>query len=919
MLLLSTKLYRPSLGPDIAQRPRLLEHLNRYRHRPLTLISAPAGYGKTTLASMWLQASDCTSAWVSLDERDDDLFAFVGYLIAAILGAFPALELRTPSLLKVPVTPSASVVASFLINDLHQITEPFILALDDIHLVRKQAVFDLLAELLRHPLSRVHLVLIGRRDPPLPIGSLRARGQVTEIRARDLQFTPSETARLLARTLDWEIGDEAAAEWTQKAEGWVTALRLTVLSLRHRHTADVPTAAIHEDSQYLQEYLLADVLASLLPVRREWLLKASILDRFCAPLCERVCRSDATPGKAELTGQEFVRWLQDENLFLVRLDDKGQWFRFHHLFQGFLRNLLEVQLAPDEVAGLYLRASNWCAENGLVDEAIQYALTAGDVAAAAHLVLRHRYGLMDTEQWRRLDRWLKLLPADAVAKNPLLLSTRAFLALYRGEERELVTAQKQANLLLAEPASPGMPPPLAEERRAAQGEVAVLQGFEEFYRGQAADAIARARQGLEFLSPEAGHIRSMAHCIIADGLQMQGDLGQGVRVFEKALQDPTWPAVLRARLLHGLCIIYFFEGALMGVLEAASECLRIAQESQLPESVSYGRYDLGVAHYLRNEFAQAEPYLLALLEDRPLSTPTYLAFGAFALALIYHSQGRHTEVAQLIELVSTHLQETGQTVAYEIARAFRVELALRRCRLAEARQLSKKVNYDVRPPRWYFYVPQLTRLRLLLAEATPENLAQARIRLDTLDEEMRQINRNHVRIDALALQALVYRALGEEQTALSKLDTALELGEPGGFIRNFVDLGPPMADLLGRLQRQQEASQAPSLPYVAQILAAFPARDQAGPTTTLAPGASRPALDYGEGVLPPPASLVEPLTRREFQILKLLATELSPQEMAGELFLSVTTLRTHIRHIYGKLDAHSRLEAVQRAMELGLL
>lgn len=923
-LLLSTKLYRPSLGPALAQRTRLLEYLERNRHRPLTLISAPAGYGKTTLASMWLDTCDCPSAWVSLDEGDNDLRSFSSYLLAALHTAFPTLELRTRHFLETSTLPPAQVLARYLLSDMEQAPKPFVLALDDIHLVRERAIFDLLTELLRHPLPGMHLVLIGRRDPALPIASLRARVQVTEIRARDLRFAPSETAQLLGQMLDRDVDSEIAAEWTEKTEGWVTALRLAALSLRHRDPTDDLGIGVLGGSQYVGEYLFADVLAHLAPAKVEWLLKTSLLEAFCAPLCEAVCRAEG-PGEMrkqisegiELSGKVFVRWLQDENLFLVSLDDQGRWFRLHHLFRSLLQDALRDQLAANEIAGLCLRASNWCAENDLLEEAIRYALAGKDIAAAVQLVVRHRYTLMNTEQWHRLELWLKLLPSDTVAQNALLLSTRAFLAVYRGEERELITARQQAVLLLARPMPEGMPPPQPQELGAAQGEVAVLQGFERFYLGQARGAVASARKGLELLPMQAGHIRSMAHCVLADGLQMQGEVDQAVSSIKEALRDPAWPAVLRARVLHGLSIVYFFEGDLAGVLEAASECLQIATEFQLPESMSYGRYDLGVVHYLRNEFAQAEPYLLALLADRALSTPTYLAFGVFALALMYHSQGRGSEAMQLIELVSTHLQERAHTVAQTITRAFSVELAIRQGRVAEACHLSENVDFDIRPPRWYFYVPQLTRCKLLLAQGTAESLAEALVRLDTLEEEMRKINRNHIRIDALALLALVYRALGEEETALRQLSTAIHLGTRGGFIRNFVDLGPPMADLLGRLQRQEGVLQSSSLLYLTQILAAFPAGDQAGPPP--APGTSRPALDYGEGALPFPAPLVEPLTRRELEILKLLATELYPQEMASELFLSVTTVRTHIRNIYAKFDVHSRFEAIHRARELGLL
>ncbi len=371
--LLLTKLYRPPVTPDLEQRTRLVERLERNRHRPLTLISAPAGYGKTMLASMWLESCGCPSAWLSLDEADNDLHSFVSYLLAAVLSAFPTLELKTQSLLDAPTVASVPVLARYLLNDLAQIEERFILALDDVHLIQEQAIFELLGELLHHSPPSLHLVLIGRHDPDLPIPSLRARSQVTEIRAQDLRFTPEETAGLLRQMLHREVDDGVAAEWTRRTEGWVTALRLAALSLRHRDWSDDLAVNIEGDSRYLQEYLLAEVLSHLPVAKQAWLLKTSILDRFCAPLIEAVCLtdSDESVSLANVTGEVFISRLKRENLFLVPLDDRGEWFRFHHLFQQHLLTMLQGQVGAAEIAALRLRASRWYAENGLIEEALR--------------------------------------------------------------------------------------------------------------------------------------------------------------------------------------------------------------------------------------------------------------------------------------------------------------------------------------------------------------------------------------------------------------------------------------------------------------------------------------------------------------------------------------------------------------------
>ena len=904
--LLTTKLYRPPLTPHLEPRVRLIQRLERNRQRLVTLILAPAGYGKTILASMWLESSDCASAWLSLDEGDNDLLTFVRYLLAAVNGTFPDLELKTESLLDAPNLPSVPLLARYLLNDLDQLQEPLTLALDDVHLIAEPAVFELVSQLLRHPPRRLHLMLIGRHTPPLPIASLRAQVQVTEIRAPDLRFTPQETAGLLGRMLDREIDEAVADEWTDKTEGWVAALRLAGLSLRHREPTQDLHASTLGDNRYLKEYLLAEVMAHLPAAHQAWLLKTAVLDRFCAPLCEMVCQTGADRAETCLDGDEFIDWLERENLFLVPLDDRGEWFRLHHLFQSLLQVLLQARLPADEVNALRMAASRWCAENDLIEEALQYALAAGDVDSAVHLVEQHRHSLMNREQWSRLDRWLRWLPEDAVAHSPFLLNARAYLAVYRGHDMEMVSAIQQSERLLA------MLSPEAAEVPVVRAEIGVIQAAVDILVGQPAHATATAKTCLEVLPPQALHIRSIAAAIVAVGLQMQGECRQGIEVISEALADRVWPVGLRAKMTHYLAILCFQEGDLTGVQRWAREYLPVAEQRQLGESLSCLRYHLGSAHYLRNEFAQAERYLLALWQDRSTSAPTYLAMGVFALALIYLAQDRLVEAKQAIDRLSAHLQETRDTFALANTEAFRVELALRTGDPAEAHRLKKSIEFDIRPPSWFFYVQQLTAIKLLLAEAPDEGLADADARLAVLEAEMRRINRKNVLIDALSLQALLYDALGDEAVAIEKLREALALGEPGGFIRTFVDLGTPMAELLLCLQDHEAGNGfAKSMHrYVDQILSAVPEK-------ILETAQSRVATGSGPRVSEP--TLLEPLTEREYQTLRLLATDLSTEEIAAELFVAKATIYSHSKRIYAKLLVNTRIQAVHRAKELGLL
>jgi len=889
--ILRTKLYRPPAFPDLEQRTRLLDRLNRNIQRPLTLISAPAGYGKTVLASQWLETCDYPSAWFSIDESDNDLGVFVSYLLTTISSTFPDLTLKTLNLMAVPNLPPVSALAQALINDLDQIEEPYILVLDDIHRIHHPEICNLLDLLLQYPPHNLHLVLIGRHDPAFEIISLRARSLVTEIRTYDLRFTPQETACLMRRMLNREVNPAVAADWAQRTDGWVTALRLAVLSLRHRGQDDDLSLHVRGDSRYLRDYLLAEVITRLPRHYQTCLIKIAFLERFCAPLCEAICQEEPENELEGLNGETFIAWLESENLFLIPLDDRHQWFRFHHLFQELLLNMLKAQLNTEEISALQMRASSWFDKNGLFDEAIQYAFVAGEILAAAHLVEQHRYELMNTEQWFRLKRWLNLLPAEAVMQNPRLVSATAFWAIQFGDFNTIVSSVQRAEQLLVE----GGPGYIAKEQ--IQAELAVIYAILGL-ADQPAQDFEQFQICLNQLPPQALHIRSLGIFVSALSLQMLGDFKRAATIIREELAKNSWPAAFQAKLMHYLSLVCIHEGDLNGVLRTAPTGLQIAEKLSLPESLSWCRYDLGIAHYLRNELAQAELYLRALLEDRYFAPSAYLTSGFYALALIYLSQGRNSEIGQVIGLLEATFQEMNEKSALAMTAAIKVELLLRENRLKEAQSLGGGIEYDLIPPHWLLYVPQLTSIRLLSFEESSESLQEARDQLEIFDENMRKIRRNNVRIDVLVLLALVCDRQGDEPSAFENLSIALDLGSKGRNIRTFVDLGKPMANLLRRLKAQKVVESQTA--YLDQLLAAFP-------ETPISPAhMSQSQLD-------------EPLTDRELEVLALLAQRLSNKEIAAELVISPRTVKRHTLNIYQKLDVNSRLQAVERSSKLGIL
>jgi len=900
--LIRTKLQRPPVAPDILVRDRLLLQLEDCRNRVLTLISAPAGYGKSTLASRWMSRCDGPNAWVTLDERDADLRNFLGYVLAAVRQVAPEARLLSEAMLKSGPLPPVSVMARQVVNDLHDIQHPFGLVLDDYHHIRAGTPpNDVVTELLDHPPRSLHLVIVTRRDPPLPLSRLLARGQAAEIRAADLRFTTDEATEFLTEKLRLPIDRETAAVLEEKTEGWVTGLRLAGLSLRGREDPVRWAQQLSGSTLHIAEYLVTEVLSRQSSEVEAALTATSIVDRFCAPLCEAIHPSQGEEdGHGEpFDARRFIEWMVTTNLFVVPLDDHGRWYRYHALFRDYLQMLLRERSSTEDIAELHARASTWLSSAGLIGEAIQHALASGDHQAAARLATRHRYELMNASLFTQLSGWLAAIPDETVVEAPLLASAGAFIGIEQGRDAEVYRCVQLAEKLLADLS------PESEDFPVLKSESLVLRSFIDMAWGRTETGRALAEEALASLPADAQLIRSLAVFSLAFCDQMAGNPARAVRVIRDALSNAGWPANIRARMHFYAAAISYTDGDLPGAMASCGDCFRLVEDLPFTHTRTFATYLSGAAHYWRNEFAEAEADLLDVLQDLPAANPSYSANACFIRACIELAHGRVMEAEETLERVRTHLEETDAGTPLMLTRAFKVEMAIRRGDLAAARRLSRMVDFDVRPPIWFFHVPQLTPIKLLLAEGSEPALSRARERLVELDDGMRRIHRTSVRIDVLVLLALVCQAQGDEGAALEFLQSALELAGRGPWIRNFVDLGAPMAGLLERLVANE-----PENGFAMDVLSAC--RAEAG-------GDRAEADDGAPGLSTDEMESRGLLTRRESEILTLLDRGLNNQEIADRLFISIFTVKAHLQNIYGKLDARGRARALAAARSLRLI
>ena len=893
--LIQTKLNRPPLPVDLVPRPHLVSWLEQRRERPLTLVSAPAGYGKSTLISYWLESVDCPAAWLSLDEGDNELRGFLGYYLAAIQTITPAAMPETNALLMATPLPPVSAIAKMMINELNQIEEPFILVLDDYHYIGTQTINDLLQELLLHPPRNLHLVLGTRSEPLLPITNLRANNKLTEIRSQDLRFNQEETLQLFHKMIGASVNLATVRDLDAQSEGWVTGLRLAALAMRHRIGRDSLPGELSVHNRYVTEYLVTEILAKQETWASEYMLKISILDRFCADLCETVCLQAAEhpgnlPTEKIFNGKQFLEWLQASNLFIIPYDDLHKWFRYHYLFKNILQQELVRRFSSDEIRELHAAAGCWYAQNGWIEEALNHLLAASETAAAINLVAQHRPRMMNDNRWPRLERWLTFFSTETIKYSAELWMLKTWLVYHHGLWFELPAHLEQLTVIMAGNLD-------KETANNLAGEICSLQSLVAYHSGDIEGAISMARQALEFLPGDFWIARVLARTYLSISLLVSGDASGGYHsIYDAFQEEKVQSKYLKATLLMTACYFHWIGADLHGAAQAARQSIEICPEKGYQSILGYGKYNLARVNYQQNELAEAEELFASIVASPYQNFGECYTSSACGLTMTYQAQGRAAEARQVTDETIAFLLESGNSTQLPFALALQAELDLLQGRLPSASQWAE--NLDKVPPMVPmagFIGPNLTLIKVWLAENTPNSLNKAAELLNQIRKYLMGIHHTRFQIETLALQALWQDAVGDQPAALDSLEKSLKLAQPGGFIRLFVDLGPQMAVLLSRLRMDQDLQR-----YIDKIRSAF-----------VGPQWKTPAMSLEE--------FPKPITNRELEILELLNERLTNKEIAARLVIAPGTVKAHTIRIYKKLDVNGRRQAVEKAIALGIL
>ena len=935
--ILATKLYIPLPRPKIVLRPRLVERLNEGLSASckLTLISAPAGFGKTTLVSEWVAGCGQPVAWLSLDEGDNDPIQFLTYLVAALQTLALNIGAGVLAVLQSPQPPSTESLLTTLLNEITTIPDHFMLVLDDFHVIDAKPVDNALTFLLEHLPPQIHLVIATREDPSLPLARLRVRGQLTELRLADLRFTPAEAADFLNQVMGLNLAVEDIAALEARTEGWIAGLQMAALSMRDHEDVAGFIKGFSGTNRYILDYLLEEVMAGQPPEIQHFLLYTSILERLTAGLCDAVLANDegvqgkgkdrSTVPESLSVGQSasILKYLERANLFLVPLDDERIWYRYHHLFADLLRTQLLSSLGAQGVAQLHVRAADWHAQNGSILEAIDHASMASDDERVEHLITQNYMEMMNRGEQSWIRSWISQLSRELVYRRPWLCIYEAYSHSFFGELDDadllLDAAEKRMRSGISAP-----------DARSMQGYLAFVRSRVTAMRGDIHRAIQLCLAAHE--SFDAGDLAMGLDTGMTLGYEyfIAGDYGNASPLLNETIRlGITAGSILNT--VPTYCVMARLVGV-QGLLSKSYDLYQAAAQFVAKASVQHlgaqALIEVGMADVLceQNDLDGALVHLKQGLDLMPWwgkADDFILAY--ITLARIHLAQANISDALAALDKAIGLVQTRGVfSEARHAVETAQVKLWLAQGLLQAASRWAATLENHFGSHDPFPFEDELTHITQARVFIAQEKLDEAIRLLSRLEEIARSDGRMGRLLEIMILKALAMQRLGNTAQADIALTKCLTLAEPEGYLRIFLDEGQPMRLLISdfrlKIEKQPHGQDHNLLGYVDKLLAAF-AQPAAIPQSTI----NLSLVSYRENQLVPGSLqgqskiLPEPLSERELEVLKLLGTDLNGPEIARECMVSLSTVRTHTQNIYAKLGVNNRRAAVRRAEELDLL
>ncbi len=884
---LRSKITLPAIRSDLVPRQRLLAQMQIGMQHGLTLVGAPAGFGKTTLVSTWAQQCGYPVSWVSLDINDNDPVVFWIYVVTALQEMHPEIGKTALALLQSPQPTSLERILTVLLNELSTHQEHFALVLDDYHMIDSPAIADALTFLLEHRPTQMHLFIASRVDPPLPLARLRMRRQLVELRADALRFTAEEASLFLREMMGLDVSTGEIETLETRTEGWIAGLQLAALSMQGRKDIHGFITAFAGSHRYIIDYLAEEVLHQQSEAMRTFLMQTSILERMNASLC------DAVTGQ---TGsQAILEHLEQANLFVVPLDDERNWYRYHHLFADVLQYHLR-QLQPELVAELRKRASTWFEQEGSLVEAVNYAIAAEDFKRAGQLAALVWMTMVQRGEYVTLLRWLEATPEDVLLSQPRLCLQYAWILLFTGQ-----VGAHERPLRIAEQAWS------AEGNAAGLGEVYDLYAHVARLRGDAAYALSYGQQALALLPQDNLYFRGSSAIAVGAAYLMLGNMEEAHEYLLEGRSQSQMANNLISVLLATILLtdIEVMQGRLQDAAHVYQEVLQQAGSWPLWQVVE-AHIALGSLFLEWNQLDDAAQHLRqAIALGKETLREIYLAPGYIILAEVMQARGEYEQAQEFLARAIEMAQKLGHDRALRWAMAGQARMALAQEDWSAIEQWISTASITLADEP--SYEREVEYLMLARVGITQQRSSEVLPLLEHMLGKDEEAGRVHNVIAILVLQAKAYAQAKRITEAIKTLERAVTLAEPAGYVRVFVNEGLSLQALLTKMLSTKE--NAPQAGYIKQLLTAFPESLSVQRTEKVA---TKPITTSVE-------VLLEPLSGREQEVLELLAAGMANQKIAERLVVTVGTVKTHIKSIYGKLGVHSRTQAIVRARELGLL
>jgi len=896
-ILIRTKLNRPQLPKGLVVRPRLLERLDETSGRRVTLISAPAGYGKTTLISQWLDYTATQSAWLALDRNDGDPDRFLRYVTASVRRVVPEFGTTLESLYSAAVLPPPDYLADTLIGEVAALNHPLVIVLDDFHQFVSEPVLALLSRLVQYQPENLHIVISTRVDPPLPVAKWRVQDWLVEIRATELRFLEEEGQAFFQPFFEPGPSLDTVQMIFKKTEGWVAGMQLARLSLAAAENREGFARNLSGNNRMIADFLVDEVISRQAPEIRDFLAVTSMLERFCAPLCDALMAD----GPERCDSRGIIFQLEQENLFIVPLDQERIWYRYHHLFKTLLTHHMKAELPEERKTQIFRRAGKWFAGQGLIEEALQYFLAAGDVDDAAALVESALDEVLGKDPSRRtLRRWLDMFPAPALFRQPALAVALVYCKAHHWDRNDVDRLMYAAEGVLNDPACTTPTP----RRLKLLADVDALRGFYLYWGRDPEGALKHTLRALKSLPDAAPYAHYIAVLYASLAHAMTGARDKGLQLLAEATSTALSTGSPYARaFLVGRASIHYYAGDLAGV-EQVSRQVAALPHNQAAQMYWYlhAIWLLGCVAYERNELDAATAHFqhVERMRYRVNTRPYHDCL--IGLALIALARGDTAKAREYADAARDFAVEVKDAYSMTISESFEIRFAIASNRIpAEAVSSAPPVDTN----QMFLETPSLTYADQMLCKADPADHQTGLAFAQNAVEQLRRQHNTRQLIQFMAVNAVALHRTGRLDEALKVLEEVLAMAQPLGFLRTFVDRGGSMAELLKSMRGNMSVTS-----YARKVLDAF---GDAAPTTQ-----TNQAHHTTTGDKIPDPTMV-PLSRRERTVLGMLETSLTGKEIADRLFISTETVKKHTYNIYRKLNVRTRMQAVSAAKKNGLL